>query len=76
MVVRNITFSADEELIEKARAVAQSHQRSLNDEFREWLAKYAASGSNTKFSYRKFVEQLGEVKMTRKYTRDEMNERR
>lgn len=76
MVVRNITFSADEELIESARAVAKRNDRSLNDEFRDWLAKYAASGSNDKFSYRKLVEQLGEVKMTRKYTRDEMNERR
>jgi ribosomal protein L20 len=76
MIVRNITFSADEELIDKARAVAQRNQRSLNDEFRDWLAKYASAGGDDKFSYRKLVEQLGEVKMTRKYTRDEMNERR
>lgn len=75
-IVRNITFSADEEMIEAARTVAQQNHRSLNDEFRDWLAKYAATGRKKKLSYRQLVEQLGEVKLTKKYSRDEMNERR
>lgn len=76
MVVRKITFSADEKLIEAALAVAQRNHRSLNDEICDWLAKYVASESNGKFSYQKLAEQLGEAKMPRKYTREEMNERR
>jgi ribosomal protein L20 len=74
--VRNITFSASEELIEQARAVAARNRRSLNDEFRDWLAKYAEEGSKTELSFREVVSQLKDVKVTRKYSREEMNERR
>jgi|LakMenEpi03Aug12_release.lakeMendotaPanAssembly.Ray.scaffolds.fasta_scaffold2983860_2 hypothetical protein len=76
MIVRNITFSASEELIEQARAVAARNRRSLNDEFRDWLAKYAEEGSKTELSFREVVSQLKDVKVTRKYSREEMNERR
>lgn len=76
MIVRNITFSASEELIEQARAVAARNRRSLNDEFRDWLADYAESGRKTELSFREVVSQLKDVKVTRKYSREEMNERR
>ena len=76
MIVRNITFSASEELIEQARAVAARNRRSLNDEFRDWLANYAEAGRKTELSFREVVSQLKEVKVTRKYSREEMNERR
>jgi ribosomal protein L20 len=76
MIVRNITFSADEELIDKARAVAQRNQRSLNDEFRDWLAKYASGGGERELSFLEMMDQLKQVKVERKYTREEMNERR
>ena len=35
--MKNITFSAREEAIEKARFVAMKKQRTLNELFREWL---------------------------------------
>lgn len=76
MSVRNITFSASEELIEQARAVAARNRRSLNDEFRDWLANYAGEGRKTELSFREVVSQLKDVKVTRKYSREEMNERR
>lgn len=76
-VVRNITFSADEELIERAREVARRNQRTLNEEFREWLARYADThGEPRKLSIRELVSQMKPVKMGRKLSREEMNERR
>jgi hypothetical protein len=42
--MRNITFSADERLIEAARERARGGGTTLNEEFRRWLAAYAAGG--------------------------------
>jgi hypothetical protein len=44
--VKNITFSADEDLIERAREVAKAEHKTLNLAFREWLAGYAARKGN------------------------------
>jgi hypothetical protein len=44
--VKNITFSADEEVIERAREVAKAEHKTLNVAFREWLAGYAARRGN------------------------------
>ena len=35
--MKNVTLSADEDLIEQARQVARSQRRTLNAAFREWL---------------------------------------
>ena len=40
--MKNIAFSADENLIEQARLVAHSRHKTLNVAFREWLEQYAA----------------------------------
>lgn len=76
MVVRNITFSAEEEIIEKARHIAESRQRSLNEEFREWLANYVQTEKSTQLSLREVIELIPKVTLPKKYTREEMNERR
>ena len=39
--MKNITLSAEESLIEAARARARAEQTTLNEEFRRWLASYA-----------------------------------
>ncbi len=44
--MKNITLSADENLIEKARNRAQSHNTTLNAEFRRWLEQYASKDSD------------------------------
>jgi len=38
--MKNITFSADENLIVLARALARQRQTTLNEEFRAWLTQY------------------------------------
>ena len=39
--MKNITLSADERLIEAARARALAERTTLNEQFREWLMEYA-----------------------------------
>jgi len=41
--MRNITFSADEALIEQARATARSRGTTLNEAVRGWLTDYSSS---------------------------------
>lgn len=73
--VRNITFSANEAAIARAREVARNEHKTLNDAFREWLVQYgsrAVSAGEIEELYRS----LRHVNAGRKFTRDEMNERR
>jgi hypothetical protein len=74
ILVKNITLSADENLIEQARKVAAEQHTTLNAAFREWLEQY--SGRHRWLAeYDALMERLKYVKVDRKYTRDEMNER-
>ena len=72
--VKNITFSADESLIDRARDVARSERKTLNDAFRDWLASYAARRGNLQ-QFRSLMERLKHIDSGGPYTRDEMNER-
>lgn len=71
--MKNITLSADAELIEKARAVAKSENRTLNAAFREWLESYARKRDAEAF--RALMNRLRHIHSTPPYTRDELNER-
>lgn len=78
--MKNITLSADEYLIEKAREKARSHNTTLNAEFRLWLEQYAAKdseGERRVSRYQQIMTTLSDEIDTggRKFTRDEMNER-
>lgn len=73
---RNITFSADATLIEEAREAARLDSTTLNEQFRLWLEDYAR-----RRRAQKFEELMGQIRGKyssggRKFTRDEMNERR
>ena len=73
-MLKNITLSADENLIRKARKKAKSEQTTLNSMFRQWLENYS-SLENSSNDYEMLMEKLRYAKPTRHYTRDEMNER-
>ncbi len=73
-MIKNITLSADEILIERARARAREQQTTLNAVFRQWLASYAAQ-RDARESYEGLMARLDEVESGRCFTRDEMNER-
>jgi hypothetical protein len=73
--MKNITLSADESLIERARAVAQSERTTLNAAFREWLEGYAARAGRGA-AFRSLMQRLKHVDSGgRHFTREEMNER-
>ena len=75
--MKNITLSADEGLIKEARRIAATRSTTLNAEFRLWLADYVGR----KRQAERALETLRELSATidtggRKFTREEMNERR
>ena len=72
--MKNITLSADEHLIDRARDVARSQKRTLNDAFREWLVEYTQQVGSVE-EYNALMRRLGHVRPGRRFTRDEMNER-
>lgn len=73
--MKNITLSADEHLIERARQTALAEHRTLNDAFREWLEEYTARTGDLE-QYDRLMQRLrGHVVAGRKFTREEMNER-
>lgn len=73
--MKNITLSADERLIEAARERARSEHTTLNAEFREWLADYSRERDKVARARATIKELEGRVRVGRKLTREEMNER-
>ena len=72
--MKNVTLSADEDLIEKARAIARGQRRTLNAAFREWLTHFTASEGDAQ-SYRALMKHMRHIDAGGRYTRDELNER-
>lgn len=73
-MTKNITLSADEALIERARERARKQQTSLNAAFREWLEAYAAR-ADARVEYQRLMADLDGVRSGRTFSRDELNER-
>jgi hypothetical protein len=73
--MKNITLSADEKLIESARERARSEHTTLNEQFRRWLAEYAHTRERMQRYDDVMARLRGRLKVGRKLTRDEMNER-
>jgi plasmid stability protein len=73
--MKNITFNADEALIEAARQRAAREQRSLNEVFREWLGHYARPVDTRELSI--FLADLRSKVDTQgqRFSREEMNAR-
>jgi hypothetical protein len=72
-MLKNITLSADENLIARARARAQAQNTTLNEEFRVWLAQFVDARPEQDF--RALMDSLAEVRPGRRFSRDEANER-
>jgi hypothetical protein len=75
LVRQNITFSADKKDIVRAREEARSQNTTLHELFREWLRGIAGRRDRAR-EYRELMSELRHVNAGRKFTRDEMNERR
>lgn len=74
--MRNVTFSADAQLIDAARERAQRERTTLNEQFRLWLEHYAARDERARAAMQ-VVADLRRTTRTggRRFTRDEANER-
>ena len=74
--MKNITLSAEEHLIEAARARARAENTTLNEQFRRWLADYGQRRKRADAAMQVIAELRGKLRTGgRKYSRDEMNER-
>ena len=72
--MKNITLSADEELIEQARLLAKSRHKTLNAVFREWLEQFTDQSGNAQ-EFEALMKRLKHVESGRRFRRDELNER-
>ena len=69
-MLRNITLTADDQLIDQARKKATVAHRTLNVEFRKWLASDAGSHNDAAvLRFRAVMQQLGQVDAGRTFTR-------
>lgn len=72
--MKNITFSADAQVIELARQEARSRNTTLNVLFREWVEDLAARDQRRN-AYLSLLERTSEFDSGGPFTREEMNER-
>lgn len=77
--MKNITFSADDQLLKAAREKAGRNKTTLNNEFRLWLRRYAANEEHAEKrqqEYRRVMAALSRISSGGKhFTHDELNER-
>jgi hypothetical protein len=73
-MLKNITLSADEELIRKGREKAGRERTTLNANFRRWLRQYV-NRNEKGADYRDLMKSLNYVLPGRKFSREELNER-
>lgn len=74
--MKNITLSADENLIEAARKRAHAEHTTLNEQFRHWLEGYARRREKADEAMQALAELRTRVRSGgRKFSREEMNER-
>lgn len=72
--MRNLTFSADEDLIERARMIARGQKRTLNAAFREWLEEFTGSEGDAR-GFDALMKKLHAVDAGQHFSRNELNER-
>ena len=73
--MKNITLSAESALIEAARERARAEHTTLNEQFRRWLEGYARPSRRLERYDEVMARLSGKVRVGRKLTREEMNER-
>lgn len=72
--VKNVTLSAEDRLIQRAREVARGRSTTLNQLFREWLVELTGEKAR-KDRYDDLMRRLGHARSGGRFSRDEMNAR-
>jgi hypothetical protein len=70
-----ITFSADENLISRARLSARAQHKTLNAAFSEWLVQFAGSSGNAQ-GFDALMKRLKHVDAGKHFRREDLNERK
>ncbi len=73
-MLKNVTLSAEEEIIHQAREKARREHTTLNEQFRRWLERYVKTDRLAP-RYAEMMEQLAYADPGRRFTREELNER-
>ena len=73
-MLKNITLSAETNLIANARKKAQREHTTLNAQFRQWLSRYVSTDLKAS-DYETLMDSLCYANPGQRFTRDEMNER-
>jgi hypothetical protein len=74
--VKNVTLSADAGLIEAARERARREHSTLNEQFRRWLASYAAGERRSAEAESVITDLRSRIRTGgRRFTREEKHER-
>jgi hypothetical protein len=74
-MLKNITLSVEDVLIQKARQKAMSEKKTLNMLFRDWLKKYVHKSDPVE-DFDRLMEKMSYARTDgKKFTREEMNER-
>jgi hypothetical protein len=76
-LMKNITFTANENLIAQARGLAQMRGTTLNEEFRTWIEAYIASHADKErlTQARRLIDELTVPSGNLPTLRNEFNER-
>ena len=74
-MMKNITLSVEEPIIQQARRRAAAENTTINELFRTWLKRYVEQPLAAE-QYEELMARLSYVDAGRKFTREEMNERR
>ncbi len=72
--MKNVTLSANEDVIRKAKNKAQQNNTTLNSLFRKWLDDYTRD-KNIVLELDRFLSKTEYVEAGRSFTRDEFNQR-
>ncbi|HST78508.1 MAG TPA: hypothetical protein VLN58_08465 [Verrucomicrobiae bacterium] len=72
--MKEISFRIEEDLLEQARLIAQSQDKTLNDLFCEWLQQLVPQTGDAR-EVRLLMGRLRHVKAGRKLSREERNKR-
>lgn len=74
-MMKNITLSVEDTIIQQARRRAAAENTTINELVRYWLERYVTQSSAADL-YDELMASLNHVHVGRKFSRDEMNERR
>jgi len=73
-MLKNITLTAEEDLLERARSRAAEENSTLNAEFRKWLEKFVERPQSIK-EFLQIMSRLEYAEPGRLFSREELNER-